>query len=526
MNKNLPKVCILAAGMGSRLGEYSKLVNKALLPLDGKAIVSHIIEKFSKDTEFIMAVGYKSEQILDYIKIAHPNTKITFVFVPNFSGKGSGPGLSAIVCKDYLMQPFYFVSVDTLWSDDLKVIGTNENWVGVCRVKKSDSDQYCNFTLSNGEVTEIYDKQKTNDAYAFIGLAYIKNTASFWNGLANESEINDEKQVSLGIKEILKFNKIEAKEMNWIDVGTKEKYESEIKKNKNFDFSKINEYIYFIDKKVIKFYSNPEIVKMRVEKSKLNSNVFPKIELQKGSFFSYNYCPGETLYKQTEPKIFQKLLDWLDQNLWKKKLVETNELRSLCENFYREKTEKRLSQFKIKYPTYNEPILINEKIVPTVEKLLATIDWDKILKADASFIHGDLQPDNIIYDKNNEEFILLDWRQDFAGRIDIGDIYYDFAKLWGGLLLNYDQIKLNKFSYYETGGGCQISYPSHPFVLETIEILKKYILKNGYSLNKIKILVGLIYLNMSPLHQSPFDKLLHALGRKILHETQTDFKND
>ena len=39
---------------------------------------------------------------------------------------------------------------------------------------------------------------------------------------------------------------------------------------------------------------------------------------------------------------------------------------------------------------------------------------------------------------------------------------------------------------------------------------------NNFDINKIKIIVGLIYLNMSPLHQEPFDKLLFCLSKEFL----------
>ena len=61
------------------------------------------------------------------------------------------------------------------------------------------------------------------------------------------------------------------------------------------------------------------------------------------------------------------------------------------------------------------------------------------------FIHGDLQFDNIIF---GGKFSLIDWRQDFAGSF-YGDKYYDLAKLYGGMLINYDRIKQNKMSYFE-----------------------------------------------------------------------------
>ena len=54
-----------------------------------------------------------------------------------------------------------------------------------------------------------------------------------------------------------------------------------------------------------------------------------------------------------------------------------------------------------------------------------------------------------------------------------------------------------------------------------LQILEDFIEGNGYDLVRVKLLVSLIYLNMSPLHNYPFDKLLYSLGRLTLnHEIQ------
>ena len=57
------KICILTAGKGTRMGVSSKQINKALLPIDHKAVISHIIEKFSIDDVFVIALGYKGDQL-------------------------------------------------------------------------------------------------------------------------------------------------------------------------------------------------------------------------------------------------------------------------------------------------------------------------------------------------------------------------------------------------------------------------------------------------------------------------------
>jgi len=126
-----------------------------------------------------------------------------------------------------------------------------------------------------------------------------------------------------------------------------------------------------------------------------------------------------------------------------------------------------------------------------------------------------LQFDNILSTGTNE-FKLIDWRQDFGGIVEVGDLYYDLAKLYGGLILNYDLIKKNLFEYTEEG--LEISYDFHTrnSMRDYITILEDYIVKNGFDLKKVKLLVGIIYLNMSPLHHYPFDKMLFFLSTKML----------
>ena len=57
------KVVILCGGLGSRLGEETKLIPKPMIKLGTKPIVSHIMDiyKFYGFNEFILATGYKNK---------------------------------------------------------------------------------------------------------------------------------------------------------------------------------------------------------------------------------------------------------------------------------------------------------------------------------------------------------------------------------------------------------------------------------------------------------------------------------
>ena len=70
------KVCILAAGSGSRLNNLSK-IHKSLLPINERAIISSIIEQFDKTIEIVIAIGSKHQQIQEYLRFAYPKKKLS-----------------------------------------------------------------------------------------------------------------------------------------------------------------------------------------------------------------------------------------------------------------------------------------------------------------------------------------------------------------------------------------------------------------------------------------------------------------
>ena len=100
------KVFIPSAGLGLRLGKSYSNLNKALVGINNKPVISHLIEKFDQKIELVIALGYKGK-LKEYLEIAHPEL-IQFVEIDNFCGIGSGLGHTILNCKKYLQSPFYF----------------------------------------------------------------------------------------------------------------------------------------------------------------------------------------------------------------------------------------------------------------------------------------------------------------------------------------------------------------------------------------------------------------------------------
>ena len=62
------KVIILSGGFGTRISEYTTVIPKPMIPINGKPIIEHIMEIYSKfgHKDFFLALGYKSEVIKKY----------------------------------------------------------------------------------------------------------------------------------------------------------------------------------------------------------------------------------------------------------------------------------------------------------------------------------------------------------------------------------------------------------------------------------------------------------------------------
>ena len=61
------QVLIPSAGIGSRLGKLTEHVNKAMIQINGKAIISHIIDLYPQTTEFIICLGHKGNFLRQYL---------------------------------------------------------------------------------------------------------------------------------------------------------------------------------------------------------------------------------------------------------------------------------------------------------------------------------------------------------------------------------------------------------------------------------------------------------------------------
>lgn len=511
------KVVILAAGRGSHLGPLTDGINKALLPVGFRAVISYIIEKFPAEVELVVALGHEKEKLKEYLAVAHGDRNFSFVDIDNLDGPGSGPGYSLLRCKEYLQCPFIFSTVDTIVVEG--VPAPTENWLGVAPVK--DTTRFNSVKLRDGLVVDMKDKVKSDNTHAFIGLCGVRDYDVFWRVLQQDTGlVEGERQVGSGLKALLE-HKLCGVEFTWFDTGDTAGYKRACqhfaKGRRNFDFSKSDEYLYFVGDRVIKYFSDQSIVGKRVKRAEYLAGAVPRVDKTTSHFFSYTKISGRTMYETLTAEKMDSLLRWLENHLWQPVTLgaaEQQTFNDACWRFYHDKTRERAAKYFAVTGECDDFSIVNGASVLPLGELLDRVDWRGLCRGTPSLFHGDLQFDNVLVTENERQpFVLLDWRQDFGGLLEYGDRYYDLAKLNGGLIIPYSLIKENGFSFERQGRRVTLDIASRYLLVESAGLYRQFLTNRQYDVSRVDLLTALIFLNMSPLHTEPFNFLLHHLGK-------------
>ena len=95
---------------------------------------------------------------------------------------------------------------------------------------------------------------------------------------------------------------------------------------------------------------------------------------------------------------------------------------------------------------------------------------------------------------------------------------YDLAKLNHNLVLNHNMLYHNYFEIdFSNDIICDVYVKKS--LIDCKSILKTFCEKNDINFSSIEILTALIWINMSPLHDHPFDIFLYYFGKYNLFLT-------
>lgn len=511
------KVLIPAAGTGSRLGNLTKYLNKPLIEVCGKPAISRIIDMFPAECSFVIVLGYKGELLKQFLTLAYPDRQFYFTEVNKYEGEGSGLGLSILSAEKLLQEPFVFCSSDTIIEG--KMPSPDRNIAGYAFRK--NKDDYRTLDIKAGMVQTVLEKGCEKEAsMPYIGLACIKDWQLFWKEMHSGGETAVKQGESYALKKFAERGSLYAQEFEWFDTGSINELEKTRAHFKNADAPNIlpkpDEAVWFAAGKVIKYSDNKNFIKDRIKRAALLKGFVPEITAFSDNMYVYKEVQGEVLSKIKDINVFKKLLE-CSETFWQR-MSAPADFNEICRKFYYDKTLERIDLYYKTFSDEDKKAVINGIEQPALSAVLKEINWENICSGLAGRFHGDFHFENILYNEKEDKFTFLDWRQNFGGLYETGDIYYDLAKLLHGLIICHELIAENRFNIEMNGSAVNYSFERKPVLIECEKYYYEWLKQKGFDINKIKILTALIYLNIAALHHKPYCHLLYYLGRTMLYE--------
>src|SRR4051812_27475578 len=129
------KAIIPVAGIGSKLRPHTHTQPKALVPVAGKAILSHIVDNLiaAGCSDFIFIVGYLGDKVELYIRERYPKLQARFIIQEPREGIGHAVWLARHEISEH--DELLIALGDTVFDVDLReIITQKESYLGIKKV--------------------------------------------------------------------------------------------------------------------------------------------------------------------------------------------------------------------------------------------------------------------------------------------------------------------------------------------------------------------------------------------------------
>lgn len=506
-------VFIPAAGLGSRIKGSNSILPKPLLSIGNQPLIGRVMSLYPSETRFVIGVGYKSDWVKQVASIVALENSQEVKFFETNSWEFANKGLTNTILdsKPYLSGDFIFHAVDSIVPRRicLELMESTENTI-VTGVPLT-SGVY-RFTNAGEWFRGQFDHESTEFVYA--GVSFIQNSSHFWKKLEDEAPQQPEAGETLGIDPGF-VREIKLISGEWMDSGTQKGLETSRDHFKNPDvvLERSNEAIWNIGQNMYKFHEDKKFISNRIARAKNLYPYVPEVSQVSSNLYGYRRVEGVTLSK-APIESFKEFLEFCKQ-FWFENLVSTEYEKSRFIEFYKDKSISRINDYLAIDPDYDAKT-INGNEVLKIQQLLLMIPWDELSSITPVRAHGDLHPDNVVFNQTSGRFTLLDWRQEIAGETSsIGDLYYELGKILHGLMVDHEIISKNAFEISKNHSDYIHNIAISDKKINWIQEFREFLKANSFDEKRTFLMTGLIFLNIASLHHSPYNKYLFVLG----HET-------
>jgi dTDP-glucose pyrophosphorylase/predicted transcriptional regulator len=232
-NKKLKNtsIVIMAGGEGKRLMPFTNVLPKPLIPLAGKTVLEHIIEKFTNfgNKEFFISINFKSKIIKSYFQEVN-SKKYKIFFVKENTPMGTIGSLKLI--KHRLKKNIFICNCDTIMSFDyselLSFHQKNNYDLTIVASRKIFTIPYGLCKVDNkNELTAINEKPK-NKYLVNTGMYLINK--SVVKKFPNKNFLNFDELIKILIKDKKRIGVFSINDSSWNDLGVWPEYNKTVKK--------------------------------------------------------------------------------------------------------------------------------------------------------------------------------------------------------------------------------------------------------------------------------------------------------
>jgi len=174
------KAVILAAGLGSRLGNLTEEVPKAMVEVDGHPIIDYQMNVLMSNNinDVIIVVGYKKDMLTNYVN-KYWGDKINLRFVENTKFATTNSAFSLNLSKEFIDSKSYIhMNCDTIFTSEMLSMLKNSRKINQIVVNK------------NIQLTDNMEQVRLNDRnkITYMNNVFDKDAVGKAMGLAKISQ--------------------------------------------------------------------------------------------------------------------------------------------------------------------------------------------------------------------------------------------------------------------------------------------------------------------------------------------------
>ena len=551
MNYDNIHVLILSAGkIEKELESVFGSIPSGLIPLHGKPVIFRIIDKLLKEgfKKISITTGFKKE-ILEKIISEQYSDQIKLNFITTDFEKPPGNSILTAIEKMQEQQLLVILG-DTLVENEFSNLIQNNNDFVLISENFETPANWCIVTLKDGKLDLIFDKkknlEKTNEQYALVGVYYFDDLKSLKRVCV---KFNEQERIEISdlIKKY-KEQKIISTEVckQWYDAGHVENYfvsKQMLLKARYFNslrFDRSSEIVTKTSENTLKLIDEIEWYKQIPNDL---SKLIPKIkefDQSKKPFLKLEYIKHPTLaelwlYGDFSSKLWIEILKKLFEILNQFKKYSKSVSLADYNLIYKTKTEDRMQELtnsneSFRHILASDMLFINGKKYrnwPVVKEEIELKIHDLYHEKDNCLIHGDLCFSNIFCDFKNKNFKLIDPRGKWGSDMH-GDVKYDVAKIRHSIVDGFDTITNGLYSASLSESNHVAMKIFKPKNHQEICTHLDNLIQNKWNLNEIKLIEGLLFISMLPLHKDHFERQLafYSIGIQLLNEVLDETDGD